>query len=292
MKRIGHFLRHQFLEIVGHFKIILLGALVILFARASPEELVADLVARIPTILRAHWAAFLDFRTTLTVIGVLIVVADVVQRRVRDARAAKKKVLQSARPTLNAQLTITQREDIHVALVRLDAHNNGSTGEWLTRLEFVTKGHWDIQNYNEHTSTETVVKHLGSTPFITISPELNSRANKAIGLMLEPNRDFSMEFFLVTDHSPGTGSGIFPFHLGCDVIYGERNTRLPLPDLIVSLHGQIILSSTQWEQRDFHPLQVPGQAQSFANQALSRVERGVILPANLEAALKTALTAP
>ena len=287
MKHVGHFFRHQFLELLNHIKFWIIGALLLVFARATPEDMIAKLIEKIPDAVRDLWPAFLDFRTTITIVAVLIILIDLAHRRLSDARLRRQAEAQRRAEKITADLEVEQADDMHVARIRLKIHNHGLTPEPITRLEFLTKGHWDIASPSVHTTNLPVLPRLGKASFVVISPTIDSRSIRAIAVALQPGVDYSTEFFLVTNNVPASAHGIFPFHLGCELIHGLNDTRLPLPDLIVSLHGQFAAAQSVYDSI-VDPLHVPGQPQSFANEALGRANPDVILPSNVRAALELA----
>ena len=188
MAGVGHFFRHQLLEILNHAKFWIIGGIVFVFARATPEDLIAKFIEHIPEVFRSHWPTFLDFRTTLTILAVLIVVGDVVQRRLRDSRIRKLKEQAERAQKIKAELRVEQREDVHVANVVLSAQNIGNKPERITRLEFVTKGHWDIPSWNWHTQTKPVIGCLTGKSYITISTDWPApgSADTELGVLMEP----------------------------------------------------------------------------------------------------------
>jgi hypothetical protein len=143
-------------------------------------------------------------------------------------------------------LSMFQHTDINAAVIELTIKNRGRRPEQIKRVEFTTNGQWDIPNDSIWANPEPVFDRLRGESYIKVSNEVGSKANKAIGKALEPHKKLTVTFFLTTDHSPSPEVGVFPFHLGCELIYGA-DQRLRLPDIVVSLHGQAIKSYHQYE---------------------------------------------
>ncbi len=188
---------------------------------------------------------------------------------------------------LRAELsTFLDQTFLHVPWVSVRVRNPGHKPVIVSSVEFVTKEHWDMLDPLREGVTVPVENHLPpGTALVKISTDKGSLASKAIGESLEPRGSLTVSFRLVTDHAPAYGMGLFPFHLGVSLVYG-KGERLPLPDLIVSLHGSITLSSITFAQ-PWLPVK-RGDLQSFANAALSRIAEGAICPPEIVNELKAA----
>jgi hypothetical protein len=273
MRKLLRFLRHQFKEYWLHILFIFIAAGFIVVAQKPPEELIAEFIKEMPEWLREHWPAFLDTRTSLTAIGVAIIVLDVLVRAINSFRKPPG-------PKIDVTLSMFQHTDINAALIELTIQNKGKRPEQIKRVEFTTKGQWDIPDYSIWPNPEPVFNRLKGENYIKVSNELGSKANKAIGKTLEPRKILTVTFFLTTDHSPSPEVGVFPFHLGCELVYGA-DQRIRLPDIVVSLHGQAIKSFTQVTGHGAHPLAKPGEARARANEVLSRIDDSVECHFNL-----------
>ncbi len=144
----------------------------------------------------------------------------------------------------------------------------------IAAVKFQTKQHWDMPDPRREGVTVPIANSLPkTTPFIQVSIESGSIATRAVGITLPARGTTRIQFRLITDHSPSYGFGLFPVHLSVELVFSNKNSRLSLPDILVSLHGQRpiseLVSSTLLD-----PFYDRGIVRSSANQALSVIEQG------------------
>ncbi len=183
-------------------------------------------------------------------------------------------------PRLQVEMKVEMDENLpHAPIIRLEFSNSGSKPIYVVSAEFVTKENWAIPDPVRSGTMQPVVNFLPKgEKFIKVSSQKNSAANKAIDLTLEPKKSSSMSFRLITDEMPFSGLGLFPFYLEVSLIYGENgDLRIPLPDIIVSLHGGLSVSYVQFGGPQ--PLTIkPSDLKNLANIVLSKVNKKVLCP--------------
>ena len=189
---------------------------------------------------------------------------------------------------LKAELKISIDETFpHAPSVHIDVHNYTRKPVFIAAVEFVTKEHWDMPDPCRRGETGPVVKFLPSgAAFVKISPQKDSVAQRAVGKTIESGRSLTISFRLTTDHAPEYGIGLFPFHLGVELVCGKSDHRLSLPDLIVSLHGHIPLSMATYSEPVISVGLRPGDLQHYASAVLSKATDGVLCPPEILTILK------
>ena len=188
---------------------------------------------------------------------------------------------------VRAQLKAFSVDDFgHVPLIELTVKNPGTKAVSVAAVEFVTMGQWSMPDPLRMGTLVPVVRELNrrGASYITISAEKGSVATKALAAVLKPKMSSLFTFRLVTNFSEGNGFGLYPFHLRAELIYGKRSSRLPLGDLIVSLHAQTTLSHIEYGSPIF-PFD-PSTVQHDANAVLSLVQQGAQCPPEILQILK------
>jgi hypothetical protein len=193
--------------------------------------------------------------------------------------------LYRARRTVTSPLAVdmdvsTDPQFSHVAIVNITLRNNTRKPVRVNSVEFETKQHWDLPDDRREGITRPVFEFLPrDAAFIKIAIEKGSIASKAIGTVVKAGGSATSSFRLVTDHAVPFGFGLFPFHLSVSLKYGTRGDRVRLPDLVVSLHGSVALSSRTMS--DPSPLTNPGEIQHLANAVLTVVNDGAQCPSDM-----------
>lgn len=180
----------------------------------------------------------------------------------------------------------------HVAVITIHLNNPGHKSVHVASVEFITKEHWDMPDPLRTGYPAPVINFLpAGTVFIKISADKDSVASKALSKTIKPKQASSTTFRLVTDHAVGSGMGLFPFHLGVELISEQGKGRISMPDLIVSLSGLTVLSSTTYEKEPVLPIITSGDVQHTANAVLSRIAQGVLCAPEILEVLKKAARA-
>lgn len=195
--------------------------------------------------------------------------------------------LRASRTKLSATIAIYLCDAYpNAPLIFVSITNPASIPVPIAAVEFTTKGQWDIPDIFSMGNSRPVVGYLEEgSAYIKVSDIVGSTASKAVAKTIPPLGDLGVRFHLITDHSPGDGLGIFPFHLGVSVIYGPDNARLAMKDILVSIHGHIALSASTFETPVLLNLP-PGEIRHNANAALRRVAEGALCPPELTTILK------
>ena len=185
-----------------------------------------------------------------------------------------------SRHGLQGKLTASVDDFPHAPNIHIDLWNSSRKPVQVHAIEFMTKGQWDIPDPSRTGYVVPVASRLpADEPFIKICEREGTVARKAISMALAPHTATKIRFRLITDHSPNSAIGLFLYHLGAAVIYGN-DQRLPLPDLMVSVHGSTALSLTEYAASDPFVLRRE-DLQNLANAALSRVTNNVICPGEI-----------
>lgn len=175
---------------------------------------------------------------------------------------------------LHTELNVALDDFPHAPWIDIAVGNLSWRKVRIAAVQFLTKQHWDLPDPRRDGVTVPVARALPkNTPYIQISMEAGSVATRAVGLTLPPRGTARIQFRLITDHSPGFGFGLFPVHMGVSLIVGRKNAQIPLPDILVSLHGGHPVTESV-STRIIDPFYDPGAARSGANQALSVIEPG------------------
>jgi hypothetical protein len=198
------------------------------------------------------------------------------------ALAAVLLFAQAPRATL---ALVLDREFPHCPIVIVEIDNPNFRRLRIASVQFVTKGNWDIPDTRVLATAAPVIPFITRLKeYIKISPAMDSESSRAVDRTLPRRGYVAPEFRLTTDHSPFSGVGIFPFFLECYLVYGA-NRRRKLAEIVVSLHGQTVLSSTTF-QTPFPFLVKSGDIKNNANQALSKISSGADCLPELRAALE------
>ena len=188
---------------------------------------------------------------------------------------------------VRAQLKAFSVDDFsHVPLIELTVKNPGPKAVSVAAVEFVTMGQWSMPDPLRMGTMVPVVRELNRrrASYITILAEKGSVATKALAAVIKPKELRLFTFRLVTNFSEGNGFGLYPFYLRAELIYGKRNSRLRLGDLIVSLHAHTSLSHIEYGSPIF-PFD-PSTVQHDANAVLSLVQQGAQCPPEILQILK------
>lgn len=175
---------------------------------------------------------------------------------------------------LLAELDVVLDDFPHAPFVDLSIRNLSWKSVQISTIEFLTKRHWNMPDPLRHGFSVPVVTCLPkNTPFIKISPEIGSVSSRAVGIVVGARKNILTRFRLTTDHAPSYPFGIFPFHLGVEIVYGKQNLRMQLPNILVSLHGKSALGEVVMSESTLGEGQV-GDCRNDANQALSTIQQG------------------
>jgi hypothetical protein len=168
-----------------------------------------------------------------------------------------------------------------VPWVKLHVANPGLRSVAIRTVEFVTKENWDMPDpFREGVTTPVGTLVPAGDSLIKISTEKGSAARGTIGKTLKPRDSLDVSFRLITDYAPHYGFGLFPFCLEVTLLYG-KSERLPLPNIVVSLHGNFLLSELRMP---YDPIMLlafnlkPGDIRSRANAVLSKIAEGAKCP--------------
>jgi len=173
----------------------------------------------------------------------------------------------------------------HSPIVSISLKNLSRRAVRISSVKFETKNHWDMPDPRDRGYTRPLIPSLPpDLPFIKVYPETGSVAEKHLGLILAGGHSERIRFRLVTDHSPGYGLGLFPVHLGV-AIFLQNGRKLQLPDIMVSLHGQIVFGGGP-QPWDPSLERRPGDIQHYANAVLSEIEKGALSEPTLERVLR------
>jgi hypothetical protein len=197
----------------------------------------------------------------------------------------------TAKPPLDVRMKVSSVSTTpHVALIEVEVYNTTKRPVRVNSIEFKTKQYWDIHDpYRDGVMASVLDTIPRDASVITISRTEDTIASKAFGAVVQARGSMTSTFRLVTDHSPGTCFGIFPFHLGVEMKYGPNSDSLRLSDIVVSLHSSRALSERTM------PSALPGPGgpetiQQLANSALSVVNgSGALCPPELLLKLKQAV---
>ena len=162
----------------------------------------------------------------------------------------------------------------HAPWIVIAVHNRSWKRARIVAIEFITKNHWDIPDPRCSGTTVPVAGVLGRDSVVLgISPELNSVARLGLGEWVEGRKSAEFKFRLTTQHSPDYPHGVFPFHLGVQLVCGSGNSHVCLKDVVTSLHGQRAVSELVVGGYG-NPLVSWGKLRQNAYQALGVIKEG------------------
>jgi hypothetical protein len=192
---------------------------------------------------------------------------------------------------LRVNMIITLDHFQQAPILAITVRNLSWQATYLSAIEFLTKEQWDIPDVQRHGFVVPIIGHLQKSDvrtLINISSKKGSQISKTVAQSLGARASETIYVRLTTDHSPYYSFGLFLFLLGVDLVYGESARRLTLPDILVSLHGQIAMSETI-VQGNLLPFVSLGQLQTLGNIALSKIDQGALCAPQLKDILRETL---
>ena len=173
----------------------------------------------------------------------------------------------------------------HAPVVVVSVQNLRSRKTFLRRVELVNKEQWDIPDPYCEAFPSPVVAHLPDfPPRVSIGATKGSATSHAINTVVGRGESLEVRFRLITDHAPNFGVGIFAFHVGMTLVYGDPEERLPLRDIVVSLHAMTSMGLHRGTDPAWvYP--VPDR-KSLANTVLSKIGPDVRCPPPIYEMLK------